>query len=702
MGSHDATSAKLLLSFRTLKNALQSTRINDDEEAVLVTRMCVNPRYVDEFERLLRLILKTTHTAGHVSTCVVRPPPGEFTYTSIVKYSNLHVMRQTYPSSIEDGVEFYNLLAARDSLLLGPPMYQLEAGIFGTWIESDGNTKPMWGDDPEEDASCLVHQQRVPGPYCNDSCENPRGLSVRASFVAPTKTFQLFRQRYQRNNKKGGQKNLRCFPCCRNGRHVSSGFCGDSIKVHVAVTRVTESGGVKICPIHTTRPGVLAFARFLNLDGAFDPTVSGPEVVPGQTIEKTNVLAWVRDKQHPMSPLFPGILRGAAMETLSQSAIFEFNAECKAWHYGWTAPRGQGLSGNDTRHVLEVLFMKPMGSYMYCLERLRSDGFSIYSSRRANPAAIKPEVDAFDKQELGDKRNHKRKRMAHAENADLTPLGVPVMPQSPASPVSTIALSCPISSPIFSPAKENMKNGRRQSVTPAMRINTVPTLSTGFVEYPSSMPDVLPFKMESMVGSVSSSPMAVCPPPSSVPVDSVSASFDYQGLQNLTCSNGLPPNESAQQQLQQQLGRQQRQLLIDQQHQQLCRHRREQEELLQHKQRLIQQLAEQMMISQQHEQQLHVNDPQGSEELQNHSLFQEEQPARRVVSTDELPWTELYSLFDPSPLSPTTTDDDPDNDEESLSSSSSSPAPFSTANVSMEFSVPSVPSVPQTVLNDLS
>lgn len=51
----------------------------------MVTRMRVDPRHVDEFERLLRLILKNTHTIGHVSTCVVKPPPGEFTYTSIVR-----------------------------------------------------------------------------------------------------------------------------------------------------------------------------------------------------------------------------------------------------------------------------------------------------------------------------------------------------------------------------------------------------------------------------------------------------------------------------------------------------------------------------------------------------------------------------------------------------------------------------------------
>ncbi|CAI5722261.1 unnamed protein product [Peronospora effusa] len=659
----DAELTRTFLSFRMLKEVLQSTNIKDDEETVMVTRMCVDPRHVEEFERLLRMILKSTHTVDHVSTCVVRPPPGEYTYTSIVKYSNLHAMRHIYPSTMESGVELHKLLAARDSLLLEPPTYQIEAG-FGTWIESDGNTKPMRGDDSEDDDN-LVYQT-VPGSCCNDSCENPHGLNVRASFVAPTKNFQLFRPRYQRNNKKGGQKNLRCFPCCRNGRHVSSGFCGDSIRVHVAISRMTESGGVKICPIQTTHPAVLAFARFVNLDGTFDPTVSGPEVSPGHTIEKADVLAWVRDKHHPMNPLFPGILRGAAMETSSQSAIFQFNAECKAWHYGWTAPRGQGLSGSDVQHVLEVLFMKPMGSYMYCLECLRSDGFSIYSSRRASHAAIKSDTESFENQEIADDRHLKRKRVIHA----IAPTIGAMMHQPPASPSTTEVSS---DSPIFSPSKEGMTNGRCPSVVSAMRATASQTF-TGFVDITSPMTPIPPFEARNNYGSTPSR-IAACPPP--VLVDSVSSDFHCRGYDSMTSGNMLQNDNQPQQQKQQQLNWQQQQLVIEEQNQQLQRHQREQQDLLlQQQQRLIEHLAEQMMISQQHhqqQQQLHVNHLQG---LQSHSLFQEELPARRVVSTDELPWSELYNLFDPTPLSPGSTDDDPDRDDEMLSSPGNSPAPF--------------------------
>lgn len=505
------------------------------------------------------------------------------------------------------------------------------AGRFGTWIESDGNTKPMRGDDEDDDDN-LVYQS-VPGPCCNDSCENPHGLNVRASFVAPSKNFQLFQPRYQRNNKKGGQKNLRCFPCCRNGRHVSSGFCGDSIRVHVAVSRTTESGGVKICPIQTTRPAVLAFARFLNLEGAFDTSVSGPEVFPGQTIDKTDVLAWVRDKEHPLNPLFPGILRGAAMETSTQSTIFEFNAECKAWHYGWTAPRGQGLSGSDAQHVLEILFMKPMGSYMYCLERLRSDPFSIYSSRRASNATIKPEATPFESDLSADRGLTKRKRAQPHEYSPRQPL------LAPASPAPTLS-SASSDSPGVSPSKDAQAWSRRPTggVCP-------PSTST-----PQSMASTPQFKVEALPSPASSSMTSASAMTStcttgtcSDPPTGIGAlGFDNQGLSMFMNmgfqSSSQDPHQDQLQQLVQQ-------------------------------QALMEQLALAQSAAASNNaapQILHTGD------LMSHSLFDEEMPARRVISSEELPWSELYNLFDTVPL-PMPMDDDPDDDMDSNPSPAGTP-----------------------------
>ncbi|KAL8007789.1 hypothetical protein Plhal703r1_c03g0016731 [Plasmopara halstedii] len=589
-------------SFCMLNELLQSTKIKDDEEAVMVTRMCVDPRHVEEFERLLRMILKATHTVGHVSTCVVRPPLGECMYTSIVKYSKLQAIRQMYSSTVESDVELFKLLAARDSLLLEPPTYQIEAG-FGTWIEANGNTKPMRGEDDN-----LVYQN-VPGPCCNDSCENPHGLNVRASFVIPTKDFQLFRSRYQRNNKKGGQKNLRCFPCCRNGRHISSGFCGDSIRVHVAVSRLTKSGGVKICPIQTLRPAVLAFARFLNLDGTFESRTY----------------------------LFMFGTRGAAMETSSQSAIFEFNAECKAWHYGWTAPRGQGVSGSDAQHVLEVLFMKPMGSYMYCLERLRSDSFSIFSSRRASHAPIKPDTEAYENNYTTDCRIMKRKR-ASIMKAELPAHSL----QAQTSKPPKLALQAQIVDKLASTVIPSSLN---KDQTDGIDRDTANTCS--------KMIDVQPCKMETIFDSV--------PLSSTTSEDRAASGFDYRDFDSLMESDNVEHTQLYTQQIrhQQQLSLQSQQMQNFQQSQDLQRHQCQQHELLRHQQQLLQQLSEQMMINQQQE----LQDRGG---LANHSLFQEEKPARRVVSTEEVPWSELYNLFDSTPVSQMYTNDDLDQDKKTF------------------------------------
>jgi hypothetical protein len=375
---------------------------------------------------------------------------------------------------------------------------------------------------------------------------------------------------------------------------VSSGFCGDSIRVHVGISRVTESGGVKFCPIQqSNQPIVLTFARFINLDGAFDQTVSGPDVFPGQTIDKSEVLAWVRDKEHPMNPLFPGILRGAAMETASQSAIFEFNSECKAWHYGWTAPRGQGLSGSDAQHVLEILFMKPMGAYMYCLERLRSDGFSIYSSRRASHAAIKPEAEPFENGEHDD-RSVKRKRTQ--------------VPPSPAGTISSIASD----SPLASPEKEDSWNRAASTTTSEALIKDVTTS----LEHQT-------FKSEPTIAQAppsSSFTNVNCPLPSD---------FDTPSNFSMLLNNANGMQAQQQSQLHQQLQSQMNSLPEGGMHNYLPPHY-----------------------------------PSG--DLMSHTLFNDMQPPRRVVASEELPWSELYNLFDSvAPLAMVTSDEDPDRDYDS-------------------------------------
>lgn len=211
-------------------------------------------------------------------------------------------------------------------------------------------------------------------------------MTLQTSFVAPKGQTHLFRDKYQRNNKRAGQKNLRCFPNCRNGRHVSTGFCGDTVIVHVVMSCVTNAGGVKICPFRASNPGICTFGRFVPLDSTHDVTISGPDIQPGQVVAVEEVQQYVRDRAHPIRPWMAGVFKGSTSEGTMQSALFEFNAESKAWHYGWRAPSGQGLSSCDIMHSFEVLFFKPVDDVLYCLEVLQSDGFGVYSSRRAGSA----------------------------------------------------------------------------------------------------------------------------------------------------------------------------------------------------------------------------------------------------------------------------------------------------------------------------
>ena len=226
----------------------------------------------------------------------------------------------------------------------------------------------------------------------NNSCENPHGLMIHASFIAPTSRPELFRSRYQRNNKKGGQKNLRCFPDCRNGVHIETGFCGDSVNVHVVMSRVTTSGGVMICPFLASNVGIVTYARFHPVGPATQSdAVLGPSIEPGQVVNKAQFMRYVRGKgEDNRLPYMAGTFKGAASEEPLQSAVFEFNDASKAWHYGWAAPRRQG-HGGEVQHVFQVLFFKVVDNNFYCLEFIESRPFSIFSSRRASGTAIKEE-----------------------------------------------------------------------------------------------------------------------------------------------------------------------------------------------------------------------------------------------------------------------------------------------------------------------
>jgi len=58
---------------------------------------------------------------------------------------------------------------------------------------------------------------------------------------------QNFHAKYQRNNKRSGHKNLRCFPICADEGHTEKGFCGNSI---IANINIMYQGIENSLPLH--------------------------------------------------------------------------------------------------------------------------------------------------------------------------------------------------------------------------------------------------------------------------------------------------------------------------------------------------------------------------------------------------------------------------------------------------------------------
>ena len=115
----------------------------------------------------------------------------------------------------------------------------------------------------------------------------------------------LFSDRYQRNNKKLGLKNLRCFPTCGN-HHSERGFCGRSIVLTVC---------------HQPLQKFVSFACFSEIDAPLPFAI-------GQTTSLAELQAQSRSKDEPMLPWISSL----ASYAVPSLTVFEFNRERKGWH----------------------------------------------------------------------------------------------------------------------------------------------------------------------------------------------------------------------------------------------------------------------------------------------------------------------------------------------------------------------------------
>ncbi|EQC42835.1 hypothetical protein SDRG_00554 [Saprolegnia diclina VS20] len=213
-----------------------------------------------------------------------------------------------------------------------------------------------------------------------------------------------FRAYYQRNNKQGGHKNLRCFPSCSNGVHTPSGFCGSPVIVHVATT--------------TTRHDVLVCAEFCPLDSSTLVPNGLSRLRDIKTTEQLTRLA-SKNAASAHAPWY--------VADMVSPGAYSLNSRKRGWHYGWTSNRHMA----DTSHVLSVyVFERNKATrdccFWTCVGVGWSPPFQLYCRRRAKARMEVLALRSLRVDKRGDDDNSKaplRTRKRHRSS----PLSVPAV-----------------------------------------------------------------------------------------------------------------------------------------------------------------------------------------------------------------------------------------------------------------------------------
>jgi hypothetical protein len=171
---------------------------------------------------------------------------------------------------------------------------------------------------------------------------------------------KIFKGLYQRNNKGGGLKNLRCFPSC-GLRHQESGFCGRSVQVEV----------YHLSGLSTGTSGFRTWVEFVRRNDS-------PSFAPGEHVPLQRLQQMERSKEEPVKPL----VRGERLDDKCTDTVsaFEFNKERRGWHYGWASSKH---TKND-EHALQCYVFQPTAdpNQMLCRLVFQSPTFMLFSRRR--------------------------------------------------------------------------------------------------------------------------------------------------------------------------------------------------------------------------------------------------------------------------------------------------------------------------------
>lgn len=210
---------------------------------------------------------------------------------------------------------------------------------------------------------------------------------------------RMWKHEYQRNNRNGGMKNIRCFPYC-GAKHYSSGFCGESLILKVKT--------------NCTSKEIYAYAE-INLANSRDHPISGlpsksragnkneekTEVRVGTILNQSEIREKLRTRDNPFKDWWNGDLRetkevlrspharnqsnahnpdGSANgnKQVERQLAFEFNRTKRGWHYGWVANKYI----SDSKHVVRTFLFVPLNdNSLQCIYIYDSPKFRLYSRK---------------------------------------------------------------------------------------------------------------------------------------------------------------------------------------------------------------------------------------------------------------------------------------------------------------------------------
>jgi hypothetical protein len=130
----------------------------------------------------------------------------------------------------------------------------------------------------------------------------------------------IFVEGYMRNNKRTGQKNIRCFPNCLPDGHNNQQYCGRAVTCEA------------VFPASVDPNECIVFGAFEdkaeNKNSQRSKTFN---FAVGDEVQRDVIERGCRSSKDPTKPLLLGVQRKGP----SGELFVDFNEESSGWHYGW-------------------------------------------------------------------------------------------------------------------------------------------------------------------------------------------------------------------------------------------------------------------------------------------------------------------------------------------------------------------------------